>query len=172
MPAPTPDGWSAGGIRSFWDRRWYFLGFVTLGHSGRKSARTYGLDLERRTGIHSPIITEEMFRYAVAGVEGRRSGVSKPEKHHRMYLVAGVLFCRRGARMRGEPRVKGDRLYRYYACPVSDKRGVRADGNGILQTCEQKRVRAEEAEAAVLEALESCALPGTAVDGASELLRE
>jgi hypothetical protein len=39
------------------------------------------------------------------------------------------------------------------------------------QTCGQKRVRAEEAEALVLAALESCVLPGAAVDEARELLR-
>ena len=148
------------------------MGFVTLGHSGRKSARTLGLDMERRPGIHPPILTEDVFQDAVAGVEGRRTGVSKPKKQHRMYLLAGRLFCRCGARMRGEPRIsKAGRLYRYYACPVSDKRGVKPNAAGDLMTCDQKRVPAEEAEAAVLERLATGVLRAEAIDAAREDLR-
>ena len=46
--SPTMKGWSDGAVRAFWDRRGLYLGFVTLGHSGRRSARSLGLDMERR----------------------------------------------------------------------------------------------------------------------------
>jgi hypothetical protein len=147
---------------------------VTLGHSGRKSARSLGLDMERRPGIHPPILTETVFRDATAGIEGRRSGISKPKKAHRLYLLAGKAFCGQcGSRLRGEPRIsKAGRLYRYMACSVSDKRGVKPDEDGNLMNCDQRRARAEDAEAAVLEALRAGVLPEEAIEAAREDLRE
>ena len=174
VPSPTSKGWSDGAVRAFWDRRWFYMGFVTLGHSGRKSARSLGLDMDRRPGIHPPILTEALFRDATAGVVGRRSGISKPKKAHRLYLLAGKAFCGEcGSRLRGEPRIsKAGRLYRYMACSVSDKRGVKPDADGNLLTCDQRRARAEEAEAAVLEALRAGVLPEASIEAAREELRE
>src|SRR5205814_750999 len=64
--SPTADGWSAGATRAFWDRRWFYVGFVSLGHSGRRSARRDHLEIERRPGRHEAILTEDEFRDAVA----------------------------------------------------------------------------------------------------------
>ena len=174
--SPSGRGWSSGAVRAVWSNRWEYLGFVTLGRRGLRNARRLGLDVERRPGKHPPIVTEEAFRDAVAGVEGRRTGIGKPKQHHKTYLLSGVLFCRCGARLWGEPRYKRRRdgsvkVYGYYSCPVASRRGLKPDEAREVE-CHERSLRADVADAAVLEALESFVLPAGAIDEARELLRE
>ena len=171
--SPTPKGWSAGAVRSIWDNRFEYAGFVTLGHHGRGNAKRFRLDIDRRPGRHQPLITEEELRDAVAGVEARRTGISKPKRAHRMYLLAGVAVCGVcGSRLRGEPRTSTNgKVYRYLGCPVSDKRGVWVGPDGTVRTCDARRARAEEAEAIVLERLATGVLPEEAIEAAREDLR-
>ena len=174
--SPSGRGWSSGAVRAVWSNRWEYLGFVTLGRRGAKNAKRLGLDTERRPGRHPAIVTEEEFRDAVAGVESRRTGVGKPKQHHKTYLLSGVMFCQCGARMWGEPRYKtrpdgSKKLYRYYLCPISGRRGLKPDADGQAIVCHERAVPAEDAEAAVLAALESFVLPAAAIDEARDLLR-
>lgn len=92
-----------------------YLGFVVLGRG-----------FEERPGKHPPLITDAEYRAAVAGI-ARRTRVGRRSRPYRTYILAGVLFCKCGTRMRGEARVSRGREWRYYLCRSCDASSVPAD---------------------------------------------
>ncbi len=158
---PRSGPWTADAVKAIWDRRWVYLGFVVRGR---------GHD-DRHAGQHEPIITEEEFRAALAAVEARKRGRGKaPRSSRRVYLLRGLAFCSCGSRMRGDARVRNGREYRYYACPVSDGRGRWLGPTGEELSCQERRIRAEVAEADVLYAVRALVLPAAVIDLAREEL--
>lgn len=99
-----------------------YLGFVVRGRG-----------LDERPGKHAPLITEAQYRAAIAGIHRRTNAGQRPTAF-RVYLLAGVIHCACGTRMRGETRVARGREWRYYLC----------------RSCGASSVPADAAEAAVL----------------------
>lgn len=158
---PAPGPWSADAVKSVWDRRWLYAGWVVKGHR-------HG---ERRPGTHPPIISEDDLRAALAGAELRKRGRGKaPRSTRRVYLLRGLVYCSCGTKMRGDARVHGGREYRYYACPVADGRGRWYGTTGEARPCHERRVRAEVAEDAVLARVRRLILPSSVLDAAREEL--
>lgn len=74
-----PRPWTTAAIKDLWRRREFYRGMVT---------RKRGLD--PRPGMHEPIITEDEYRDAVAGVERRkRYKGPKPSYAKRTYVLRG-----------------------------------------------------------------------------------
>jgi hypothetical protein len=72
--------------------------------------------------------------------------------------------------MRSDARVRNGREYRYYACPVSDGRGRWLGESGEQLTCDERRIRAEDAERVVLDAVRRLVLPPAVIESAREEL--
>ena len=73
--------------------------------------------------------------------------------------------------MRGQARVSRGRDWRYYTCPVSEERSAIFGPDGMPIICPARSVKAEEAEGAVLAAVERMSLPDEAIRAAREELR-
>ncbi|HSW41275.1 MAG TPA: recombinase family protein [Patescibacteria group bacterium] len=158
---PAPGPWSADAVKSVWDRRWLYAGWVVKGHR-------HG---ERRPGTHPPIISEDDLRAALAGAELRKRGRGKaPRSTRRVYLLRGLVYCSCGSKMRGDARVHGGREYRYYACPTADGRGRWYGTSGEARPCHERRVRAEVAEESVLSRVRRLILPPSVLEVAREEL--
>lgn len=162
LPRPAPGAWTTDAVKAIWDRRWVYLGFVVRGHR----------HTDRRPGQHPPIITEDQFRAALAGVEARKRGRGKPPRSsRRRYLLRGLVRCAVcGSKMRGDARVRGGREYRYYACPIADGRGRYPGAGDVALRCDGRRAQAEVAEATVLDEIKRLVLPPDVLDAAREEL--
>ena len=152
--------WSKDAVKDLWRRGRVYLGFVV-----------HRRGLEERPGTHEPILDEQTYRDGIVGVESRRRLRGRRPKAYRTYLLRGVLHCACGARMRGETRVSRGQEWRYYVCPVADGRSAIADASGTLVPCKARRVPADGAEAAVLDAIRGAVLPERVIDQAREELR-
>jgi hypothetical protein len=76
---------------------------------------------EVRPGSHEPILSEQEFREAVGGVEGRKHATGKrPPTAKRLYLLRGLVYCACGTRMHGDAVVSRGDVWRYYLCPVAE----------------------------------------------------
>ncbi len=101
-----------------------------------------------RLGSHEPIITPEQAHEAQRAARRR---ASRPTHHHRperVYPLAHVVYCVCGLRLRAETRVSRGKGWAYYTCPG------RRDGR-----CEQRAIRAAEADAFVVAHLAAHATP-------------
>lgn len=92
-----------------------YLGFVVRGRG-----------LDERPGRHAPLITEDEYRAAIAGIR-MRTRVGARSRQHRVYVLAGVLLCGCGGHMTGEARTSRGRDWRYYRCRACDAPMVPAD---------------------------------------------
>jgi DNA invertase Pin-like site-specific DNA recombinase len=158
---PAPGPWTDDAVKSVWDRRWIYAGFVVRGHRHE----------DRRPGTHPPILSEEDLRLATLGVELRRRGRGKPPSStRRVYLLRGLAYCSCGTKMRGDARVHGGREYRYMACPVADKRLHGSGPAGEERACSERRAKAEVVEGAVLDRVRELILPPSVLEAAREEL--
>jgi DNA invertase Pin-like site-specific DNA recombinase len=154
---PASGPWTDDAVKSVWDRRWVYAGFVVRGHDHR----------DRRPGTQPPIASEEDVRLATLGVELRKRGRGKPPSStRRHYLLRGLAYCSCGTKMRGDARVHGGRDYRYYACPVADGRRHESGPSGEKRVCPQHRIKGEIAEEAVLARVRGLILPASVLDAA------
>jgi site-specific DNA recombinase len=98
-------------------------------------------------GQHEAIISDALFERCQAARRKRRRSTSKSTSHSgHVYPLTGLARC---ARCRGPLRGSSSQTYRYYRDPARD-RG---------ETCEQRMIKAEEAENALGDVLQSLALP-------------
>jgi DNA invertase Pin-like site-specific DNA recombinase len=157
-----PGPWTHNTVKDLWRRREFYAGKVT-----RKRG------LESVDGKHEPVLSKEAHRDAEIAVRNRQS--KKGRRHpnaKRVYLLSGIAYCDEcGHRLRGVTQSSRGAEWRYYNCPVNEHRSFVVDDDGNLIECTQKRVRAGEAEAAVLDALEARRLPPEAWDEAEAELR-
>ncbi len=157
----TGNPWTSSTVKDLWRRREVYRGNVVK----KRGADT-------RPGTHEAILDEETYRVAVAGVERRkRRKTRSPGGRKREYLLRGLVYCSCGARMRGQARVSRGRDWRYYSCPVAEERSAVFGPDGRPIICPARSVRAEEAERAVLAAVERLSLPDEAIREAREELR-
>jgi hypothetical protein len=153
--------WTKDAVRDIWRRRRLYLGFAIRKRS-----------LEERPGTHEPILTEEEYNAAVVAVERRSTTNSAPKRSQRVYLLRGVVFCADcGTRMTGDARTRGDQEWRYYACPVANRR-VTTNAAGEPITCDNKRIPAALVEDAVLSEVAQARLPEDAIEAARAMLKE
>jgi hypothetical protein len=152
--------WTKDAVRDLWRRRRMYVGMAI-----RKR-------LEERPGTHEPILTEEEYNTAVLAVEKRRTTNHGPKRELRVYLLRGVLYCSDcGTRMTGDARTRGDQEWRYYACPVANRR-VTTDDAGDPVTCDNKRIPAPLVEEALLREIAAARMLEDAIDAAREMLKE
>jgi DNA invertase Pin-like site-specific DNA recombinase len=135
--------WTADAVKDIWRRARLYLGFVVARRG-----------LEERPGRHEAILEEEAYRSAVAGIAARQHGRRRRSPKRRFYLLAGLLACACGSRLRGETQSKRGHEWRYYRCPR---------GHGS--------VPADVAEGDVLEVVRRGVLPAEAIEQAREELR-
>lgn len=135
--------WTEDGVKDIWRRARLYLGFVV-----------HRRGLEERPGRHEPIVDDELYRAAAAGVASRRGARLRRAPTRRQYLLSGLLRCECGRRLRAATRLSRGHSWSYYVCPR---------GHGS--------VRGPEAEAAVLERVAAGMLPPAAIDEAREELR-
>ena len=158
---PAPGPWTDDAVKSIWDRRWIYAGFVVRGHR-------HG---DKRPGTQAPIITEDELRLATLGVELRKRGRGKPPSStRRHYLLRGLAYCSCASRLRGDSRVRSGKVYRYYGCAVSDARGVWRGTTSDARPCHERRARAEIVEGTVLERVRLLILPPSVLEAAREEL--
>lgn len=94
-----------------------------------------------------------------------------PKRSQRVYLLRGVVYCGRcGTRMTGDARTWGEQEWRYYSCPVANRRVQHVAGEPVA--CDQRRIPAGLAEEAVLVQIAEARLPDEAIEAAREMLRE
>lgn len=149
----TPRPWSQSAIKDIWRRHDVYRGFVV---------KKRGLDT--RPGQHDAIVDEATYLAARLAIEQRRTSRGpKPKGAKRLYMLRGLVYCSCGARRRGTARRRGAVDHRYYVCPVAEERSAIFGPDGEPVICPEKAVRAEEAEAVVLEMLNKLALPDEAV---------
>ncbi len=153
--------WTKDAARDIWRR-----GRMYVGMAIRKRRA------EERPGTHPAIVTEEEYNAAVVAVERRRTTNSAPKRSQRVYLLRGILYCVNcGTRMTGDARTRGDQEWRYYACPVANRRVQHiVDGESIR--CGNKRIPAALVEDAVLSELARARLPEDAIEAARAMLKE
>ena len=102
----------------------------------------------------------------------RRTTNSAPRRTQRIYLLRGVLFCADcGTRMTGDARSRGELEWRYYACPVANRR-VATNEAGEPITCDNKRIPAALVEDSVLHQIADARLPEDAIAAARAMLKE
>ena len=123
-------------------------------------------------GTHPAILTEEEYNAAVVAVERRRTTNSAPKRSQRVYLLRGIVYCVEcGTRMTGDARTRGEQEWRYYACPVANRRVQRiVEGEPI--SCGNKRIAAPLVEDAVLREVAQARLPDDAIEAARAMLKE
>ena len=99
-----------------------------------------------REGTHEPIITPEQAHLARQAAARRQRSTAGRQQRGRVYLLAQLLHCSCGTRMRGETQVRRGREaeWRYYRCP--GRRDGRCAAGGW-------RIRADAVEALVLDHL-------------------
>jgi len=66
--------------------------------------------------------------------------------------------------MHGTAQKSRGREWLYYVCPVAEKRRSRLDEEGNLVVCHARRVRADEADRLVIDALIEFRLPDMALE--------
>jgi hypothetical protein len=105
-----------------------------------------------REGTHDPIITPAQAHLARQAAARRRRSTSGRRQAGRVYLLAQLLHCACGLRMRGETHARAGRAeeWRYYRCP--GRRDGRCASGG-------RRVRADAVETLVLDHLGSHRTP-------------
>lgn len=135
--------WTEDSVKDVWRRRRVYLGLVVSKRG-----------LEERPGRHEPIVTEDLYRAAMAGVESRRGARIRRAPSRRTYLLSGLLRCACGRRLRAATRTSRGQAWSYYVCP-----GGCGSVNGPV------------AEQDVLERVASGFLPPEAIDGARAELR-
>jgi site-specific DNA recombinase len=156
-----PRPWTHSAVKDLWRRREVYRGMVT----SRRG-------LEVRPGRHPAILTDEQFRDALIGVNNRRHSTGpKLSPTGRTYLLRGLVYCECGARMRGATQTSRGVSHRYYACPISERRGARLDEHGDLVTCRARRIPAADAESAVLDSLTRFVVPPEEMEAAQRELR-
>lgn len=160
-PRRLPGPWTNSSVKDLWRRHEFYIGRVTTKRG-----------LESREGRHPAILTEDEYRAAVVGVTARMRVRGRRSSSHRNYLLRGRVRCECGARMRGATQSARGDTWRYYACPVSEKRTFQHDAEGNLVACHARRVRAVDAEAFVLDALSSFVVPQEQMDAAARELRQ
>jgi DNA invertase Pin-like site-specific DNA recombinase len=144
--ARRPDGtfqevqepWTRDAVKDILRRGRFYLGFVVEKRG-----------LEERPGHHEPIIDDLTYNAGLVGSRGRSHPGTRP-KPHRLYLLRRVLSCENGHAMHGACRVSRGHEWRYYVC----------------RKCSAPSVPAQEAEAAVIEAIRTMVLPSKAIDEA------
>ncbi len=153
--------WTKDAARDIWRRRRLYVGMAIRKRS-----------LEERPGTQPAILTDDEYNAALTAVERRRTTNSASKRSHRVYLLRGLLFCAQCCtRMTGDSRSRGESVWRYYACPLANRRVQRViEGKPI--TCSSKRVAAEPLEDAVLEQIAAARLPDDAIAAARAMLRE
>jgi DNA invertase Pin-like site-specific DNA recombinase len=139
-PAPTSQGWTRYVVREIYLRAKVYLGLVV------DSRR-----MDERPGRHTPIITPELHRGAIAGMAARDRGGRKAGPG-RAYLLAGVLVCDCRRRMVGHAGRSGTR---YYWC----------------RTCRRPMLRSDAIEPGVLDAIRTYRVTAATMDAAREELR-
>ncbi len=115
----------------------------------------YNCGEEERPGTHEPIIDEATWAAGRKAADARMHGRRERGPKRRTYLLAGIIICRCGIRLRGETRVSRDKEWRYYLC----------------RECGAPSVPAAVAEATVLERIRDMILPADAVQSARDELR-
>ena len=153
--------WTKDAVRDIGRRRRMYVGMAIRKRS-----------LEERPGTHPPILSEDEYNPAVVAVERRTMSNSAPKRSQRVYPLRGVLFCADcGTRMTGDSRTRGEQEWRYYACPVANRRiTVNAAGEPI--TCENRRIPAPLVEEAVLALITGARLPEDAIEAARAMLKD
>ena len=153
--------WTKDAARDIWRRRRMYVGMAIR----KRSA-------EERPGTHPAILTEEEYNAAVVAVERRRTTNSAPKRSQRVYLLRGILYCVEcGTRMTGDARSRGEQEWRYYACPVANRRVQRiVEGQPI--SCGNERIAAPLVEDAVLRELAQARLPDDDIEAARAMLKE
>jgi hypothetical protein len=73
--------------------------------------------------------------------------------------------------MTGDARTRGEQEWRYYACPVANRR-VTTNAAGDSITCENKRTPAALVEDAVLREIAEARLPDDAIEAARAMLKD
>jgi hypothetical protein len=73
--------------------------------------------------------------------------------------------------MTGDARTRGSKEWRYYSCPVANRR-ITTNAAGEPITCENKRIPAELVEETVLAELAEARLPDDAIEAARGLLKD
>lgn len=71
----------------------------------------------------------------------------------------------------GDARTRGDQEWRYYACPVANRR-VTTNEAGEPAKCDNKRIPAPLVEDALLREIAAARMPEDAIDAAREMLKE
>jgi DNA invertase Pin-like site-specific DNA recombinase len=150
--------WTRDAVKDIWRRGRVYLGYVV---------EKRGLD--ERPGHHEPILDEETYRATLAGVRARTRTGKKPGRF-RLYLLRGAIYCRCGARMRGEARVQRGNERRYYRCPRAGQQVVQLV-DGQPATCHERLVPADAAEKIVLNAISRAVLPADVIEAARDELQ-
>ena len=70
----------------------------------------------------------------------------------------------------GDARTRGEQEWRYYSCPVANRRVQHVAGDPVA--CDQRRIPAGLVEDAVLAQIADARLPDDAIEAAREMLRE
>jgi DNA invertase Pin-like site-specific DNA recombinase len=134
--------WTSSRVKDLCRRRQVYLGNVQRGRDG---------GAEVRPGNHDAILTEEEFSAAVVGVESRKRHTGKrPATSKEVYVLRGLVYCSCGTRMQGDARRSRGQMWRYYLCPLSERKRAVRNEDGSLRVCAERRVPAEEAERVVI----------------------
>ena len=153
--------WTKDAARDIWRRRRMYVGMAIRKRS-----------VEERPGTYPAILTDEEYNAAVVAVERRRTTNSAPKRAQRVYLLRGIVYCVDcGTRMTGDARTRGDQEWRYYACPVANRR-VQRLVEGVPITCANKRIPAALVEDAVLREVAQARLSEDAIEAARAMLKE
>jgi len=153
--------WTKDRVRDVFRRRRMYLGKVIRKRS-----------LEERPGTHPPIVSEDEYNAAVVAYQRRTMSNSAPKRTQRVYPLRGVLYCADcGTRMTGDSRTRGEQEWRYYACPVANRR-VTVNAAGEPITCENRRIPAPLVEDAVLALIAEARLPEDAIEAARAMLKD
>ena len=139
----APRAWTVNSIKDLWRRGPVYRGNVMT----RRGA-------EVRPGRHEAILTEEQFRRASAGVQSRLRHTGKePRSAKRTYLLRGLVCCSCGTKMHGTGTLSRGQLWRYYICPVAERKRAVLGPDGELIVCHARRVPAVVAERFVISRL-------------------
>lgn len=149
--------WTRDAVKDIIRRGRLYLGFVV---------EKRGLD--ERPGRHEAIVGESTYRAAMVGLAARRRGIRRRTTRHRAYLLAGLLHCGCGARMRGQTVVSRGREWRYYQCPNAVRK-VRDQAGELI--CQAGSVPADAAEETAFERIATLVLPQRTIDEAREELQ-